>query len=91
MKLGGVSIDRAWDAQLRQCRRYPKLAALGKNVNIGVIAVARELAGFIWDISRLAMSLARPKGARPGRHNITSTKPRTRLSRSPMQRRKLSG
>ncbi|WP_321930671.1 IS110 family RNA-guided transposase [Paraburkholderia guartelaensis] len=58
-------VDRAWDAQLRLCRRYRKLAARGKNVNTGVVAVARELAGFIWDISRLAMSLAIPKDARP--------------------------
>jgi transposase len=49
-------VDRAWDAQVRLCRRYRKLAARGKNVNIAVVAVARELAGFIWDISRLAMS-----------------------------------
>jgi transposase len=53
-------IDRAWDAQVRLCRRYRKLAARGKNVNIAVVAVARELAGFIWDIGRLAMSLAVP-------------------------------
>jgi transposase len=56
-------IDRAWDAQVRLCRRYRKLAARGKNVNIAVVAVARELAGFIWDISRLAMSLAVPSHA----------------------------
>jgi transposase len=42
-------IDRAWDAQVRLCRRYRRLAARGKNVNIAVVAVARELAGFIWD------------------------------------------
>lgn len=59
-------IDRAWDAQLRLCRRYRKLAARGKNVNTGVVAVARELSAFIWDIGRLAMSLAIPKDARPG-------------------------
>jgi transposase len=56
-------IDRAWDAQVRLCRRYRKLAARGKNVNIAVVAVARELAGFIWDIGRLAMSLAVPSTA----------------------------
>jgi transposase len=56
-------IDRAWDAQVRLCRRYRKLVARGKNVNIAVVAVARELAGFIWDISRLAMSLAVPSHA----------------------------
>jgi transposase len=53
-------IDRAWDAQIRLCRRYRKLAARGKNANVAVVAVARELSGFIWDISRLAMSLAVP-------------------------------
>nr|WP_280519502.1 transposase [Paraburkholderia terricola] len=51
-------VDRAWDAQVRLCRRYRKLVARGKQKNIAVVAVARELAGFIWDISQLAMSLA---------------------------------
>jgi transposase len=52
-------IDRAWDAQVRLCRRYRKLVVRGKNTNIAIVAVARELAGFIWDVSRrLAMSLA---------------------------------
>jgi transposase len=51
-------IDRAWDAQLRLCSRYRKLSARGKDLNVTVIAVARELAGFIWDIGRMAMSLA---------------------------------
>jgi transposase len=54
-------IDRAWDAQIRLCRKYRKLVAKGKNVNIATVAVARELAGFIWDIGRLAMSLAVPR------------------------------
>ena len=35
-------IDRAWDAQVRLCRRYRKLAARGKNVNIAVVAPTRE-------------------------------------------------
>jgi transposase len=51
-------VDRAWDAQVRLCRRYRNLIARGKNQNVGVVAVAREFAGFIWDISRLSMSLA---------------------------------
>ncbi|PZX26116.1 transposase [Cupriavidus phytorum] len=57
-------VDRSWDAQVRLCRRYRKLAARGKNPNIAVVAVARELSGFIWDISQLAMSLAVPNEAR---------------------------
>jgi transposase len=43
-------VDRAWDAQVRLCRRYRKLVARGKQKNIAVVAVARELSGFIWDI-----------------------------------------
>jgi transposase len=51
-------IDRAWDAQVRLCRRCHRLVAKGKNANIAIVAVAQELAGFIWDIGRLAMSLS---------------------------------
>ena len=45
-------IDRAWDAQLRLCRRFRKLSLQGKNRNVVVTAIARELSGFIWDIAR---------------------------------------
>ena len=55
-KLSKPIIDRAWDAQIRLCKRYRKLQANGKHVNITIVAVARELAGFIWDIGRIAMS-----------------------------------
>ncbi|MEM5317016.1 IS110 family transposase [Paraburkholderia sp. JHI869] len=54
-------VDRAWDAQVRLCGRYRRLVARGKEKNIAVVAIARELAGFIWDISQLAMSLAMPR------------------------------
>jgi transposase len=47
-------IDRAWDAQLRLCRRFQKLHRHGKHRNVVVTAIARELAGFIWDIVRIA-------------------------------------
>jgi transposase len=55
-------IDRAWDAQLRLCRRYRKLVARGKTAHVAIIAVARELAGFIWDVGRLGMTLALSPG-----------------------------
>ncbi|MBB5463232.1 hypothetical protein HDG33_006909 [Paraburkholderia sp. Cpub6] len=58
-------IDRAWDAQVRLCRRFRRLTARGKPINITVVAIARELAAFIWDISRLAMSLAIPRRKLP--------------------------
>jgi transposase len=47
-------IDRAWDAQLRLCRRYRKLSHQGKHANVVVTAIARELSGFVWDIARIA-------------------------------------
>jgi transposase len=46
---------------VRLCRRFRRLAGRGKSVYVTVVAIARELAGFIWDISRLAMSLAIPR------------------------------
>jgi transposase len=48
-----VVIDRAWDAQLRLCRRYRRLTARGKHRYVAVVAIARELAAFIWDIARM--------------------------------------
>jgi transposase len=56
-------VDRAWDAQLRLCRRYRKLVARGKSAHVAIIAIARELAGFIWDVGRLGMTLALPPSA----------------------------
>src|SRR5919106_395063 len=40
----------AWKAQLRLCTRYRKLAARGLNRNKLVVAIARELSGFVWAI-----------------------------------------
>ncbi|HYX74918.1 MAG TPA: IS110 family transposase [Steroidobacteraceae bacterium] len=44
--------DIAWKAQLRLCARYRRLHARGLHQNKICIAIARELAGFIWDIAR---------------------------------------
>lgn len=44
--------DIAWKAQVRLCKRYRKLISRGKNPNVAVTAVARELASFIWAIAR---------------------------------------
>lgn len=58
-----IIIDRSWDAQLRLCRRYRKLVARGKSAQVAIIAVARELVGFIWDIGRMGMTMvASPHG-----------------------------
>ena len=44
--------DISWKAQLRLCGRYQKLIAKGKTKNKVLIAIARELVGFIWAISK---------------------------------------
>ena len=41
----------AWNAQLRLCARYRKLARSGKPANVVTVAIARELAGFVWAIA----------------------------------------
>ena len=40
--------DTAWKAQERLCRRYRKLARAGKPATVVTAAIARELAGFVW-------------------------------------------
>jgi len=42
--------DIAWKAQKRLCGRYKTLTQAGKNTKLVCVAIARELAGFIWDI-----------------------------------------
>jgi len=44
--------DLAWKAQLRLCTRYRRLAARGLHKNKIVVAIARELSGFVWAIAR---------------------------------------
>lgn len=42
----------AWKAQLRLTRKYRRMQARGKPHNLIVTAIARELAGFLWDAAR---------------------------------------
>jgi transposase len=49
----------AWRAQKRLCGRYRTLVQAGKNTKVVCIAIARELAGFIWDIVRHEMPRVR--------------------------------
>jgi transposase len=44
--------DIRWKAQVRLCQRYRRLMARGKNANQVVVALARELAAFVWAIAR---------------------------------------
>ena len=44
--------DISWKAQLRLCKRFRRLKARGKNPNVVVTAIAREVAAFLWAIAR---------------------------------------
>jgi len=47
-----VSQDISWKAQVRLCQRYRRLIARGKHANQVVVAIARELVGFMWAIAK---------------------------------------
>lgn len=53
-----VVTDIAWQAQTRLCARYRRLAARKLPTNKVVVAIARELAGFVWAIAREAAAPA---------------------------------
>ena len=48
----------AWKAQLRLCTRYRRLRARGKATQVVVVAIARELVAFMWDIARRIPAVA---------------------------------
>jgi len=52
--------DIAWAAQKRLCGRYRSLLHAGKNTKQTTVAVARELAGFVWAIACQEMPQAEP-------------------------------
>jgi transposase len=45
----------AWKAQTRLCRRFRFLESKGKRRTVAAVAVARELAAFVWAINREVM------------------------------------
>lgn len=50
--------DIAWKAQLRLTGRFARLRARGVHINKVCVAVARELAGFVWAIASTQTKLA---------------------------------
>src|SRR5207302_10736078 len=42
--------DIAWKAQVRLCGRYRRLSAASKKLPVVIVAVAREMAAFLWAI-----------------------------------------
>ncbi len=44
--------DIGWKAQVRLCKRFRRLSSRGKNSNVVVTAIAREMLAFMWAIAR---------------------------------------
>ncbi len=44
--------DISWKAPVRLCKRYRRLMARGTHANQVVVAMARELVGFMWAIAK---------------------------------------
>jgi len=49
--------DIAWKAQSRLTARYRRLIRCGKKTTVATTAIAREMVGFMWDISRRTMAM----------------------------------
>jgi hypothetical protein len=43
--------DISWKAQVRRCTRYRRLVSRGQHAHVVTVALARELAGFLWAIA----------------------------------------
>src|SRR5262245_23859418 len=51
-RLPKVAQDIGWKAQVRLCKRFRRLSSRGKNPNVVVTAIARELLSFMWAIAK---------------------------------------
>jgi hypothetical protein len=47
-------VNHAWKAQERLHRRFHRLTSRGKPNQVAVVAVARELCGFVWAAANMA-------------------------------------
>jgi transposase len=59
-------IDISWKAQRRLCKRLTYLMDRNKPRNKAIIALARELAGFIWSVGQVPQLLASGGASSPG-------------------------
>jgi transposase len=50
--------DISWRAQQRLCSRLTHFTNSGKSRNKAIVALARELAGFIWSLGQVSQLLA---------------------------------
>jgi transposase len=46
--VGPATVARSWAAQQRRCTRFRRLSARKTSRNVVTVAIARELAGFLW-------------------------------------------
>ena len=67
----------AWKAQTRLCARYRRLMARGKRNTVVVVAIARELAAFLWAIARHIDPLRSPPTTAP--HHAQSVRYRNTM------------
>lgn len=44
--------DIRWQAQVRRCQRDRRLVSRGQHAHVVTVAMARELAGFMWAMAR---------------------------------------
>lgn len=62
--------DIGWKAQTRLCKRYRDLSRTGKLQPRVLAAIARELAGFIWDIAQKRRCLPEPLTSLPVQYAV---------------------
>ena len=58
-------IDVAWKAQHRLYKRYVRLRGRGRPQNLTIVALARELAGFVWAIGQQVAAARRCLSSHP--------------------------
>lgn len=47
-----VIVDKAWQAQLRLCKRHQRMLQKGKHYNLIKVAIAREMSAYMWAIAK---------------------------------------
>jgi hypothetical protein len=58
--------DIRWKAHLRRCQRDRRLVSRGQHAHVVTVAIARELAGFMWAMAReVPITLSGQRPARP--------------------------
>ncbi len=88
--------ELSWRMQNRLHKRYVKLKVRGKNENKAIVAIARELSAFIWELqvklklpipgtadTRQQRDRHEPRGCRPGPRRAEAARPRFLPPKSP--------